>query len=126
MPRNCVIGILRNPVRDDPLSAIIYRALGDTRRILNMSSERYGNFYFNLKGVIGTYVENIFGPANGLVDFLTHCSAEVKLDGTSITIHNEALCEPINLTGGSKAHFKRSIKDMLTWQLLSTLAIATI
>ena len=43
-----VLGILRNPVRDDLLSAIIYRAICDLRRVTLRNQANYDRFHYNL------------------------------------------------------------------------------
>ena len=52
-----VLGILRNPVRDDPLSAIMYRAICDLRRIMLRDPTNYDKFHYNLDVAKRSYMK---------------------------------------------------------------------
>ena len=80
-----VIAILNTAVRIDPLSAIVYRGLCDTRRILRYTNNRYQDFMvtLDLTRISGM---NIQGPANGFLSLLSHCGAECELSGGEIVI----------------------------------------
>ena len=54
-----VIAILNNPARADPIAAICYRGICDTRRLLKQSQERYSGFILNLNLAIDSNMPNI-------------------------------------------------------------------
>ena len=68
-----VVGLIFNPVRADPLSAITYRALSDQRRLLNKSAYCRGIFFCNLHDILGNReldIELAQGPAHAFIDYM--------------------------------------------------------
>ena len=63
-----IISVLfMDPVRMVPTSAIIYRNLMDIRRLLLKSDERRRPFFVNLELAQEEVLDNVHGPARGLI-----------------------------------------------------------
>ena len=75
-----------NIVRAEPLSAIVYRGLGDYRRLLNKDQARYNQFHINVDLANAYGIDNIQGPAHGFLSFLQHIGCHAVTAGHSIKI----------------------------------------
>ena len=113
-----VTAILNNPVRADPIAAICYRGICDTRRLLQRSEERYSDFIGNLSNAIECNTPNIQGPAHGLISLLEHCGATCAVKDQGVIITHADSGQFTNLRLGSDAAFRRSISDFATRHIL--------
>ena len=121
-----VLAVLNTACRVDPVSAIVYTALCDTRRILGYSIIRFTKFYNTLRLARESGCVNIQGPANGFSDILALCGARYEfIDQQIILIHDESNTE-LPLLGGCDVHFKRTISDFCTRHLMSALISRTL
>jgi len=111
-----VIAVLNNPVRADPIAAICYRGICDTRRPLERSQERYSGFLMNRSLAIDSNMPNIQGLEHGLICLFEHCGATC-----TIVIHRDS-GQTANLTLGSNAAFRRQIDNIATRHILTALA----
>ena len=59
-----VLALITNCVRVDPQSAIVYKAVNDTRRIIYKDDSRYARFYKSLHAALHEDHDNIQGPAS--------------------------------------------------------------
>ena len=100
-----VLGILRNPVRDDPLSAIIYRSICDLRRLIVRDTTKFNEFHYNLDNATKSYMDNIIGPAHGFIEMLRICGSHCDTDNHQIRMHSNVWPEPIHLTHGTDPVF---------------------
>ena len=117
-----VIAILNNPVHADPIAAIRYRGICDTRRLLKRSQERYSGFILNLNLAIDSNMPNIQGPAHGFISLLEHCGATCKVEPQGVIITHTDSGQKANLRLGSDAAFRRAINDFATRHILTALA----
>jgi hypothetical protein len=116
-----VVALLSNPVRSDPASAIIYRNLCDTRRLLEKSSDRY-QLFCNTLAQTGV-LPNVQGPAHGLVSLLHGCGCEHEITKDGIYITNTFTGVKINMQKGSRAAFARFVHRAVQRQTLEDLKV---
>ena len=116
-----VVAILNTAVRIDPLAAIVYRGLCDTRRILKYTNHRYQDFMETVDRTKSSGM-NVQGPANGFLSLLAHCGADCELSSGEIVIIQYSTRKRNNLCSGDDTTFKRDISDLCTEHILAALA----
>ena len=110
-----------NIVRAEPSSAIVYRGLGDYRRLLNKNPHRYDQFYVNVDHANAFGPDNIQGPAHGFLSFLQHLGCHAIADGHIIRICHTETGRIFEFLKGSEAAFKNNLQMLAERQMLSTL-----
>ena len=115
-----VVAVLNTAVRIDPIAAIVYRGLCDTRRILRYADVRYQDFMTTLD-LVSTSGMDIQGPASGFLSLLVHCGAECELSSGDIVICQSSTGKRISLCKGDDTVFKREISDLCTEHILAAL-----
>ena len=95
-----ILTVLVNAVRCDPLSAVVYRGLTDTRRLLRKSSDRFVNF-MSILSQIGVLL-NIQGPAHGFVSLVEAVGCEHSISGNEVIIKS-------TYTGASAASLRAAV-----------------
>jgi ribonuclease HI len=117
-----VLAILSNCIRVDPQSAIIYRALCDTRRIVTNDVTRYERLYRNTILATAQEKPGIQGPANGLLRLAQLSGCQCILENGTICLVSDYTKGKINLFCDEEAFFRRTLKKFLTAKLLGDLA----
>ena len=116
-----VLSLLYNCIRADPKSAIVYRGLCATRRILAKDEEKYHRLYDHIAKILYEFHPSAQGPGNGFIQLCEACNCECVLEQGRIIVRHEGTSTDIDLVGDSDAHFRRSLQRFLTQTLLQKL-----
>jgi hypothetical protein len=103
-----VLTSLVNVVRCDPMSAIIYKGLCDTRRLLCSSEDRHLKF-MNTLSQVGVLL-NVQGPAPGFVSLVEALGCHHSCTREGIAITSGYTNKTVHLTNGSGSAFKNFIQ----------------
>ena len=147
-----VVGLLYNPVRVDPTSAMVYRGLCDLRRLFGKSQEAYDQFKDCLQ-LIDAYAsgtprptsaiqsvafsmgidtdlgdddcdsQDIQGPAHGFISLLQQCGARhVIQDDGDVHIFHDGTNSSISFSRGSEERFRRLVQSWCRWRVFQALS----
>ena len=112
-----------DPIRACPLAAIVYRNLMDIRRLLCKNATRREAFCINLELAQECDLDNVNGPAHGLLSLASAigCRVELAKNGNDVSLVSDDAGRSISLLSSNTPLVKWNLRDFATRQILNQL-----